>query len=315
MGKILRIGSIKLKNQLILAPMVDVTNLPYRLICRKAGAALAYTEMINVPAILHENVKTKQMLKTSKDDKPIGIQITGNNVKDFEKVIPYLKKYDLVDLNCGCPSERITENESGSCLLNNPEKIAEIIKLLKKSGLIVTAKIRLGFKKNNVIEIARVVEKAGADAITVHPRLASQGYDAPADWNWIKKVKDSVGIPVIGNGDILSPEKAKEMLETTGCDGVMIARGAIGEPLIFKRTLDYLTTGKVKEPDFKDNIWCFKEYLRLCKKHKMLNIPIIKHLGTKFIKGVGGAAKMRAELMALKDFEDIRGFFEKLKGK
>jgi len=321
--KALRIGKIVLKNPLILAPMVDITNLPYRLLCRKAGASLAYTEMINVPAILHENKKTKQMMQTCKEDSPLCIQLTGNNPEEFKKVIPYLKKFDIVDINCGCPSERITENESGSCLLTCPEKIEKMIKVLKAAGLTVTAKIRLGFKTNNVLKIAKTIEKAGASAITVHPRLASQGYDTKADWSWIKKVKQAVKIPVIGNGDILNPEDAERMLKETGCDAVMIARGAIGDPLIFKRTLSYLKTGKEKEKpcsskDFKANIKCFQDYLKLAEKCKMCedsNLANIKHLGSKFIKGVEGASKLRAELMQLRTFEEIRDFFAKIEGK
>ena len=309
--KNLKIGKITFKNRLFLAPMLDITNLPYREICRKAGCAMAYTEMINVPAIFHENKKTKDMMKSSKEDSPLGIQITGNNVQEFKKVIPFLKKYDLVDINCGCPSERIYENESGSYLLNEPEKIAEIIKLLKKAGLTVTAKIRLGFKKNNVIQVAKLIEKAGADAITIHARLASQGYDIPADWEWIKKVKKAVSIPVIGNGDVLDEEKAVEMLKI--CDGVMIARGAIGDPLIFERILYYLKTGKKKPFDFKKNIKCFQDYLKLCEKHKVVNTPIIKHLGCKFIKNIPGASVMRFNLMKCEDFPAIENFFKTIK--
>ena len=272
---------------------------------------MAYTEMINVPAIIHENKKTKDMMKTLKGDSPLGIQITGNNFQEFKKVIPFLKKYDLVDINCGCPSEKIYSNESGSYLLNEPEKIAEMIKLLKKAGLTVTAKIRLGFKKNNVLQVAKLIEKAGADAITVHARLASQGYDVPADLEWIKKVKKAVSIPVIGNGDVINEEKAAEMLKI--CDGAMIARGAIGDPLIFDRILYYLETGKKKEFSFKDNIKCFQDYLKLCEKHKIINIPIIKHLGTKFIKNINGASVMRFNLMKCKDFNEIKDFFKTIK--
>jgi nifR3 family TIM-barrel protein len=308
------IGKIKLKNPLILAPMVDITNLPFRLVCRKAGAALAYTEMINLPAIIHENDKTNQMMQTCNEDSPIGIQITGSNPKDIERIIPILKKYDLVDINAGCPSERITENESGSCLLNSPRKIEEMIKILKKNNITTTVKIRLGFKKNNALEIAKMAEKAGADAITLHPRLATEGYNIPADWKEIAKVKETLKIPVIGCGDVLSPEKAKEMLETTGCDAVMIARGAIGDPLIFKRTLDYLKTGKKTEISFKDNIKCFQDYLKLSKKFKLTasNLTNIRHLGTKFIKNIPGGGKMRNELMQLKSFGEIEDFFKKL---
>ncbi len=306
--KKIKIGSLTLKNQLFLAPMVNVTNLPYRMICRKAGAAMAYIEMLYASAIIHENPKTRKLMQTIKEDSPLGIQITGNNVKEIKDCIPYLRKYDLVDINCGCPSIRITGNQAGSYLLNNPEKIGDMIKVLKKTDLTVTAKIRLGFKRNNILQVSKEIEKAGADAITVHPRLATQGGETKADWSWIKKVKNNVGIPVIGNGDILSPEKAKEMLETTGCDGIMIARGAIGDPLIFERTLHYLRTGKLEEFNFKKNIKVFQEYLYLSKRYKMINISQLKYLGSKFIRNINGASRLRNELMSLKDFEGIKRF-------
>ena len=157
--KKLKIGNIRLENPLILAPMVDVTNLPYRLICRKAGASMAYVEMIYADAITHENKKTKELMRTIRTEHPLGIQITGNSIKEIKDCIPYLKGYDLVDINCGCPSIKITGNEAGSYLLNNPEKIVEMIKVLKKAGLTVTAKVRLGFKKNNVLEVAKAKRK------------------------------------------------------------------------------------------------------------------------------------------------------------
>jgi tRNA-dihydrouridine synthase len=169
--------------------MVDVTDLPYRLICRRAGAAMAYTEMLNIGAILHENKKTLNMLKTSREDSPSGIQITGPRVTDFKKVVPYLKKFEIVDINCGCPSIRIMDNASGSYLLKTPLKIARYIEVLKDAGYIATAKIRLGFKKNNVLTVAKAVEKAGADALTLHARLSHESYKVPAQWKWIADVK------------------------------------------------------------------------------------------------------------------------------
>ena len=156
--KPIKIGKYRIKNPVFLAPMVDVTDMPYRVICRKAGAGMAYTEMLYVDAITHENDKTKQLMEIGKGEKPSGIQITGNNIEEFRKVIPYLKKFDIVDLNCGCPSVRIVGNEAGSYLLRSPEKIAEIVKLLKKAGLTVSVKIRLGFERNNVIEIAKMIQ-------------------------------------------------------------------------------------------------------------------------------------------------------------
>lgn len=307
--KSLKIGSIKLKNPLFLAPMVDVTDLPYRLICRKAGAAMAYTEMIYISAILHKNPKTQNLMKTSKEDSPIGIQITGNSINEFKKVIPHLKPYNLVDINCGCPSIRITGNQAGSYLLKNPNKISSIIKILKQADLTVTAKIRLGFKTNNVLKVSKTIEKAGADALTVHARLAVDGRSVPAQWNWIKKVKQSLGIPVIGNGDIFNEKDAEKMLEIA--DGAMLARSAIGDPLIFKRTLKYLETKREPQFNFKQNIKSFQKYLKLAKKYNLIDIPRIKYLGSNFIKNTQGAAKLRNQLMQLKTFEEIESFVKR----
>ena len=307
--KSIKIGNVRLKNRLFLAPMVDVTDLPYRLLCRKYGAAIAYTEMLYVDAILHENKKTLDLMKTSNEDKPLGIQITGNKVKEFEKVAPYLGKdrgFDLVDINCGCPSIRITGNEAGSYLLKNPEKIGSMIRVLKDSGLTVTAKIRLGFKKNNAIKISRDIEKAGVELLTVHARLATQGRSVPADWKWIKKIKDNIGIAVVGNGDVFSGKDAAEILDI--CDGVMIARGAIGNPMVFRNVLHYLKTGKEKETSFRERVQGLKEYLRLAKKYDLEDMSRIKYLGSNFIKGGAGSAKLREGFMKLKSSEDVREF-------
>ena len=309
--KQLKIGDIKLKNRLFLSPMVDVTDLVYRMLCRKAGAAMAYTEMLYIDAILHENEKTKKLMKTSKEDKPIGLQVTGNSEKEFEKLIPYLKPFDLVDINCGCPSIKLVGNQAGSFLLNRPDKIGRMIEILKTSGKSVTAKVRLGFKENNVIEIAKKIEKAGADALTVHARLAIHGRSVPADWKWIKKVKENIGIPVIGNGDVFNGKQAAEMLDIA--DGVMIARGAIGDPLIFKRVLKYLRTGKEENIDYEKNVLLFDEYLKLVKKYDVIDIGRMKYIGTSFIRGFEGASKFRNDFMKLKTYEEIRKFMKNVK--
>jgi tRNA-dihydrouridine synthase B len=301
--KPLKIGKIALTCPLFLAPMVDVTDIAYRQICRQAGAEIAYTEMIVVDALLHDNERTKSMMKTSSEDKPIGIQITGDDLEKFKKAIPLLKKFDLVDLNCGCPSSRIQDNKAGSFLLKDPEKIASIIRLLKSAGLTVTAKIRLGYDKNEVLHIAKIIEDAGADAITIHARLAIHGNDTPADWKWIAAVKGQSKIPIIGNGDVTKPEDAKEMLKF--CDGVMIARAAIGNPSIFKQTKEYLKSNKYTQWDFKDNLNYFIDYLQLVKKYNIIDIPRIKYIGGKFLRGTLGTAKLRDKLMHLKTYEEI----------
>lgn len=321
--------------------MVDVTDLPYRLLCRRAGASLAFTEMLYIDAILHENKKTKNLMKTNKEDKPIGLQITGNSEEEFEKFVKSgkWKDFELIDLNCGCPSLRITGNEAGSYLLRNPEKISRMIKILKKTGKPVTAKIRLGFRKNNVVEVAREIEKAGADALTLHPRLAIDGRDVPAEWSWIKKVKDEIKIPVIGNGDVFSKEDVERMFKETGCDGVMIARGAIGDPLIFERILNYLGNStrrrrvndktrfasdinkktsidreELSVEDVKKNLKMFKEYVKLEKKFfgDEGDFGRVKYVGGKFLRGFKGAGNKREELMSFMTIEEIDKFINTL---
>jgi tRNA-dihydrouridine synthase B len=342
--KQLKIGKLKLKNPLFLSPMVDVTDLPYRILCRRAGVGMAYTEMIYVNAILHENLKTKQMLKTCKEDSPIGLQITGNSEGEFEKFVKMKdvwKDFDLIDLNCGCPSSRIVGNEAGSYLLNSPEKIGRIVKILKKTGKIVTVKTRLGFKKVNILEVARIIESAGADALTVHCRLAVDGNDRKADWSYLSKVKKVVKIPVIGNGDVFSGRDALEMLEL--CDGVMIGRGAIGDPGIFSRISEYLrlkginnlscAANRTRRPearvlsvkrasparraedekiDTKENLKLFLEYLKLEGKYygKDVDLGKVKYVGGKFLRGFSGASEARNKFMGMKNFNEMVKFAE-----
>lgn len=308
----MKIGNIRLKNQLFLAPMVDVTDLPYRLICKKAGAAIAYTEMLNIGAILHENEKTLRMLKTARVEKPVGIQITGRNVKEFKAVSgrDELKSFGVVDINCGCPSSRITGNESGSYLLKTPKKIGEMVKILKKDHEVVTAKIRLGYEKNNVMKISKEIEKAGADLLTIHARLAWQRNKHTPDWKWIGKVKREIGIPVVGNGGVVDGESAGRMLDI--CDGVMIAGAAIGNPLVFREVNRYLLSGKEREIGWKDNLKEFLKYIKLAKKYDLVELPRMKYLGGNFLKGFNGAAAARMKFVRLNDVGEMEGFVKGL---
>ncbi|MBU0466953.1 MAG: tRNA-dihydrouridine synthase family protein [Nanoarchaeota archaeon] len=316
--KPLQIGSLKLKSPLVLAPMVDVTDLPYRLLCCRAGAALAFTEMIYVDALLHENKKTLNMVKTCKEDSPLGLQITGDRLEEFERFVSrkeLWKKFDLIDLNCGCPSDRIVGNQAGSFLLKEPEKIASIIKILKLTKKPITVKVRLGFDKNNVLEVARIVEKAGADALTVHCRLVKDGNDKKANWSWLGRVKKVVSIPIIGNGDVFNGAGARAVLDL--CDGVMVGRGAIGNPLVFTRILNYLEKGKEEDFDVEKNLEIFKEYLKLEKKYYGENVDLgkVKYVGGKFLKGFKGVARLRGEFHKLKTIEEIEGFARGLQKK
>jgi tRNA-dihydrouridine synthase B len=313
-----KIGNLEIASPLMLAPMVDVTDLPYREICRKAGAALAYTEMLYVDAILHENPKTLRLLKTRAGEGAVGLQITGSRVAEFEKLAAmkdFLAVYDKIDINCGCPSIRIAgKSKAGSYLLKHPEKIGDMIRALKKSGKPVTVKIRLGFDKINVLDVAKMAEEAGADAITVHARLAHEGGRVRAQWEWIKKVKDAVKIPVIGNGDIFSGDDAKRMMDETGCDGVMIARGAIGDPTIFTRVAEYLRTGKESEQDVKKNLELYLEYLELEEKYYGEDVDLgrARQIGGKFLKKFKHAAEEREKFHQTKTIEEMRDFIKGL---
>ncbi|MEK6846648.1 MAG: tRNA-dihydrouridine synthase family protein, partial [Nanoarchaeota archaeon] len=300
----LKIGKIVLNNSLLLSPMVDVTDCAFRILCRKQGASMAYTEMIYVDAILHENASTKKLMVIGGNgDRPLGLQVTGNNVSDFLRLSKLValhdyelidtenrkfsvsptshSRFDVVDINCGCPSSRIVGNEAGSYLLRTPDKIAEMIRVLKDAGLVVTAKIRLGFTNNNVVEVSKKIEKAGADLLTVHARTASQKSSEPPDWKWISRVKREVGIPVVGNGGVVNGKTASEMLEIA--DGAMIASAAIGNPFIFREILRYLKTGKEKEITRVERISAFSDYLKLASKYDVVDISRIKFLGGNFL--------------------------------
>ena len=306
-------ANLRLKHPLFLAPMVDVTDCAFRILCRKQGASMAYTEMLYTNAILHENKPTlKLMTIGGKLDRPLGLQVTGNNVSEFTKLskLSVLQNYDLVDINCGCPSVKIVGSEAGSYLLKDPDKIASMIRVLKEKGLTVTAKIRLGYKLNNVMEISRKIELAGADLLTIHARTSEQRNSEPADWSWISKVKKEVGIPVVGNGGVVNGKTASDMLEIA--DGAMIASAAIGNPFIFRSILGYLKKGEEKEITKKERISAFSDYLNYAQKFDVFDISRVKYLGANFLKGFDGASQARSGLMALRDAGDIKKFVKNL---
>ena len=301
------------KNRLFLAPMVDVTDCAFRLLCREQGVGMAYTEMLYTNAILHDNLPTKKLMTIGgRADRPLGLQVTGNNVLEFNKLskLSVLQNYDLVDINCGCPSVKIVGSEAGSFLLKDPDKIASMIGVLKDSGLTVTAKIRLGYKLNNVMEISKKVEKAGADLLTIHARTSEQRNSEPADWSWITKVKREIGIPIVGNGGVVDGKTASEMLDIA--DGAMIASAAIGNPFVFRNILSYLKTGKEKEITKKERVDSFKEYFKLANKLDVFEMSRLKYLGANFLKGFDGATSYRVELMKVKTLDQAEHFISNL---
>ncbi len=246
----LQIGNVKLENNLILAPMAGVTDLPFRVLCREEGCGLLYTEMVSAKAILYKNKNTKELLEVDPSERPIAVQLFGPDPQILGAMAHQIEDgpYDLIDLNMGCPVPKVAGNGEGSALMKNPKLVEEILSTMVKSvKKPVTVKFRKGFDDDhvNAVEIAKIAENCGVSAVAVHGRTREQYYSGTADWDIIRQVKEAVSIPVIGNGDIFTPQDAKRCLEETGCDGLMIGRGARGNPWIFKRTAHYLETGEL----------------------------------------------------------------------
>ncbi len=284
----LKIGNVELENNLILAPMAGVTDLPFRLLCKEQGCGLMYTEMVSAKAILYKNRNTGPLMEVRSEEEPVALQLFGSDPEIVSDIAAQVEDgpYAFIDINMGCPVPKIVNNGEGSALMKNPKLVEQILTaLVKKVKKPVTVKFRKGFDDDhiNAVEIAKIAESCGVSAVAVHGRTRAQFYSGKADWDIIRQVKEAVKIPVIGNGDIFTPEDAKRMLEETGCDGLMIARGAKGNPWIFSRTLHYLETGELLGPpsreELKETILRhaqlqiqFKgEYLGLCEMRKHLS--------------------------------------------
>lgn len=246
----LKIGNVELENNLILAPMAGVTDQPFRRLCKEQGCGLLYTEMVSAKAIFYHSKGTGELLAVSEEERPIAVQLFGSDPEIISEMACRIEDgpYDLIDLNMGCPVPKVVNNHEGSALMKNPGLVEQILTaLVKKVSKPVTVKIRTGFDEANVnaVEIASIAESCGVAAVAVHGRTRSQFYSGKADWSMIREVKKAVRIPVIGNGDIFTPEDAERMLKETGCDGLMLARGARGNPWLFGRTRHYLETGVI----------------------------------------------------------------------
>lgn len=245
----MKIGNVKFESNIFLAPMAGVTDLPFRLLCKEFGCGLVYSEMISAKGLHYNNENTKQMLVVDDKEKPIAFQLFGSDSNILANMAKAIEKHaDIIDINMGCPAPKIVKNGEGSALMKEPKKIGEIVKSVSSSvNKPVTIKIRRGFDENylNALEIAKVAEANGAAAIAIHGRTREQYYSGHADWEIIKQIKDNVRIPVIGNGDVDTPQKAKAMFEQTGCDAIMVGRAAQGNPWIFEQINHYLKTGEL----------------------------------------------------------------------
>ena len=298
--------------------MAGITDLPFRIICKNYGVGLVCTEMASAKAIYYGDEKTKQLLDIKGEKRPISAQIFGSDVESMKVATEYVNTFaDILDINMGCPVPKVAVRaQAGSALLKDPDKVYEIVKAVKEAvPCPVTVKIRSGWDENsiNAVEIAKVIEKAGADAIAVHPRTRAQGYSGKANWNIIKEVKENDNIPVIGNGDILTCYDAKRMLDETGCDAIMIGRGVLGNPWLIKECIEYLEDKKEpKEVSVEEKINMIKYHIELLRKTKCDKLALleIRSHASWYLKGIKNSSKLRTDICKAKNIEELLNLIE-----
>jgi len=313
----MQIGNLSLENNVFLAPMAGVTDLPFRTLCKEMGCAMVYSEMVSAKGFFYDSINTKKLLETQDGDKPLAVQIFGSSPEIMANMAANLPNADLIDINMGCPAPKIVRNGEGSALMQNIGLIERIVKAVSSATeKSVTVKIRKGFGGvANAVDVAKAAEASGAAAITVHGRMREEYYSGTADWDIIKKVKASVKIPVIGNGDVVCPQSAKKLLEHTGCDAIMVGRAAQGNPWIFMRIVHYLQTGELLPPPTNtERIEMALRHAQMLISHKGEFIAIRemrKHIGW-YIKGLPGAAALRANINSANTFGEMSALIETL---
>ncbi|MBN2111358.1 MAG: tRNA dihydrouridine synthase DusB [Methanosarcinaceae archaeon] len=292
------IGKVKIPGNILLAPMSNVTNLPFRLMCRKYGASMTYSEMMSSDAVIHGNARTFDRGKSCGNERPFGVQIFGNSPQTISSAALMIEENcnpDIIDLNCGCPAKLLTKDGFGSALLSSPETIHSIINELSETvSTPVTAKIRVLEDMEKTLKIAGLIEDAGASALTVHGRTQQQQYSGSPDIEYAKRIKEELSIPVIVNGDIVDEASAEQALDNTGCDGIMIGRAAMGNPFLFRRISHYLDTGKMLDfQDCEQRILDLREYFMLLEEHKLMHTINVRAHARWFTRGIRNGRHIR----------------------
>lgn len=319
MMKQLKIGNVTLENRYILGPMAGVTDLPFRLLCKEQGAGLLCMEMVSAKAILYNNKNTETLLEIHPDERPVSLQFFGSDPKIMSEMAKRVEErpFDIMDINMGCPVPKVVKNGEGSALMKNPKLVHEIVSAMVKAiNKPVTVKIRKGFDDTciNAVEIAKIIEDAGAAAVAVHGRTREQYYSGTADWEIIRQVKEAVSIPVIGNGDVTSPQKAEELVKQTGCDGIMIARGAQGNPWIFSEMIAYEQTGQLPDRPARREVremMLRHARLQLQYKGEYLGIREMRKHVAWYTKGLQGSAKLREEINRVESYAELEELLER----
>ncbi len=311
-----KIGNVEIKNKVVFAPMAGISNESFRHIIKEMGAGLIYSEMISNMGIIYNSKNTIDMLKINDFERPISIQIFGSDTDSFIKAAKFVCekiKPDILDINMGCPVPKVAlKSQAGSSLLKNPQKIFEIVSnVVNIASIPVTVKIRAGWDDNsiNCVEVAKTIEKAGASAIAIHPRTRSQGYSGNANWELIKKVKENVKIPVIGNGDIKNIYDAKRMIEETKCDAIMIGRASIGNPWIIKECIEYLENDKIiDKPSYKERVDMMVKHYELIKENTSERKAIldIKTHALAYLKYIPESKELKNKIAICKDENEFK---------